>query len=422
MSWPGVREVFHFAFRLAANARLRLLLVMLFAIQTAAVVDLIQRGRRVAVLVGVAAATGVLLTFLLRTQFPTEFWRDTAMLAMVPSVIVLLLCMTAALTRGHAIPLMLLLIGVIAELWSVGYDWNPTVDAQWVYPRPPILQKMDQLLAETPKNEPVRMVGAGPAFFPNLNGAYGYEDVRPHDPMANGRYIGLLSLVTKYDAQDYFARWNDFDTPLLDYLNVRYVITPWKAELPAPRYTVVYDSQDGRIFENHDVLPRFFAVRNVIIDFNDDSFYRRLRELGDWGETALLDKLTLENRQMHDDFFRPRPLSAPLATTEIIEAKPTFYRLHVKAPRYSLVVSSIAWWPGWKVERNGAPIDPIRVNGAFLGFAVPPGELEVKVWYDPWTVRYGSIISCATILALIAIGTYGSTSRARQNPHASASG
>jgi hypothetical protein len=422
MSWPGVREVVHFIFRLAANARLRLLLAMLFAIQAAAAVNLIQRGKRTSVLIGIAAASAVLLTFLLRIDFTYAFRRDSAILAMFPSIIVLIVAMIATLVRRREFAVMLLLVAVIAELWNVGEGWNPTTKMKWMYPRTPILKAMDALLAKQPPNAPVRMVGAGPTFFPNLNGAYGYEDVRPHDPMANGRYIGLLSLMMpSYDASDYFARWNDFNTRLLDYLNVRYVMTPWMAELPAPRYTMVYDGRDGRIFRNNDALPRFFPVRNVVIDFNDDSFYRRLRELTDWHETALLDKLELENRQMHDDFFHARPMSAPLATSEMLEAKPTSYRLHVKSPRYSLIVSSIPWWPGWKIERNGARVEPIRVNGTFLGFAVPPGELDVHVWYDPWTFRIGAIVSALTIAALIAIGTYGSAARARPYPPASAS-
>jgi hypothetical protein len=397
MSWPGVRELFHFIFRLAANARLRLLLAMLFAIQTAAVVHLLERGKRAAVLIGIAAAGAVLLTFLLRTNFPGAIQRDTALIAIFPSLVVLVVAAVIAFFPRWS---MLILVAVIAELWSAGHDWNPTIDAKWMYPKTPILEKMDELLAK----HPARMTGAGPAFFPNLNGVYGYEDIRPHDPMAYGRYIGFISWVTSYDAEDYFARWNDFDSRVLDYLNVRYVITPWRAELPAPRYTMLYDGRDGRIYENRDVLPRFFPVRNVIIDFNDTTYYDKLKHLEEWRETALLDKLDLENRQMHDDFFTPRPVSAPLATSEILEAKPSSYRLHVKAPRYSLIVSSIPWWPGWKVERNGARVEPIRVNGTFLGFAVPPGELDVHVWYDPWTFRVGAIVSALTIAALIVWG------------------
>jgi hypothetical protein len=42
--------------------------------------------------------------------------------------------------------------------------------------------------------------------------------------------------------------------------------------------------------------------------------------------------------------------------------------------------------------------------GAFLGFAVPPGQLDVRVWYDPWTFRFGAIIAAATLAALVAYG------------------
>jgi uncharacterized membrane protein YfhO len=119
---------------------------------------------------------------------------------------------------------------------------------------------------------------------------------------------------------------------------------------------------------------------------------------------ALLDELQVEAPQMHDDFFKPRPADAPMAKADIVRATPTDYRLHVTAPRWSLVVSSVPWWPGWKVERNGARAEPIRVNGAFLGFAVPPGELDVRVWYDPSTFRLGAIVAAATLAALLAYG------------------
>jgi hypothetical protein len=153
------------------------------------------------------------------------------------------------------------------------------------------------------------------------------------------------------------------------------------------------------------VLPRFYAARNVIIEFRDPVFEQKLKDMNDkWSHTALLDELKLENQQMHDDFFHPRPADAPIATVEILEAHPREYRMKVKSPRYSLVVSSVPWWPGWKVERNGARIDPIRVNGAFLGFAVPEGELDVRVWYDAWSWRLGVIASIATVIALIAFG------------------
>ncbi len=391
--WPGIGDLFHGVFHLAANARVRLLLVLLLAVLTACAVDLVSRDR-LSFLIGIGGASALLLVAYLTSNFWTAYQRDTAVLAMLPSIIVLA-------TAAARTPQMLLLTAIIAELWIPTRDWNPVVSASWMYPKTPMLRALDDLAKD--EQQPFRIVANAATFFPNVSAVYGYEDVRAHDPMANGRYIGLLSHVAGYDPTEYFARWPDWEHPLLDYLNVRYVLTSARGELP-PRFHLRYDAADGRIFENTEVLPRFFTVPNVVIEFRDAVYAQRLKDHRDWGLTGLLDSLELESQQQHDDFFRPRPPNASVATAEIRESSPTDYRLHVRAPRWSLIVSSIPWWPGWKIERNGARVRPIRVNGAFLGFAVPPGELDVRVWYEPWTFRLGAIVSAATFAALLAYG------------------
>jgi hypothetical protein len=402
VSWPGIIQLFHVVFRLAANARLRLFLAFLLAIQTAAAIDLIKRDRR-SFLLGIAGAGALLLYTLTSSQFAFAYYRDSAVLALFPGVALLILATLAATLKRNFAILLLVLTGITAELWNVTIDWNPIVSMEWMYPRTPLLKALDEVTARLPENAPFRIVANGPAFFPNASAVYGYEDIRAHDPMTNGRYIDFLSLVTKYDAANYFADWNEWETHVLDYLNVKYVLTTWQGVLP-PRFTMLYDGPDGRLFENTEVLPRFYPIRNVILEFRDDVYDAAMKKNEDWANTAFLDKLTLEDEQQRGDFFSPRPKTAPMATLEILDATPTHYRLHVKAPRYTLIASSVPWWPGWKVKRNGARIEPIRVNSAFLGFAVPPGELEVEVWYDPWTFRFGAIIALATIAGLVAYG------------------
>jgi hypothetical protein len=403
LDWPGIGDAFHLLFRLAANGRVRLLLVLLLAVLTACAVDLFQRDRR-SVLIGLLGASALLLVALHTSMFWNGYQRDTAVLAMLPSVAVLLVALGTVLSQfipraRDELHLCALLVAIIAELWIAGRDWNPVVSDKWMYPKTPMLRALDDL----PQDGPFRIVANSGTFFPNTSAVYGYEDVRAHDPMTNGRYVGLLSHVVEYDPTEYFARWPDFEHPLLDYLNVRYVLTSARGELAA-KFVMRYDGSDGRIFENSEMRPRFFAVPNVVIEFRDAVYATRLKETRDWRNTALLESLTVETPQMRDDFFKPRPPDAPRAVAEIRESTPTDYRLHVRAPRWTLVVSSVPWWPGWKVERNGARVQPIRVNGAFLGFAVPPGELDVRVWYDPWTFRFGSIVAGVTLAGLIAYG------------------
>jgi uncharacterized membrane protein YfhO len=223
--------------------------------------------------------------------------------------------------------------------------------------------------------------------------------------MANGRYMLLLKYVSEsYDTRSYFAQWFDYKTRLLDFLNVKYMlIDPGMDPEDPQRWQLVYDGKDGRIFENTTVLPRFFTVRNVVLEFRLDRFFFLLKNHDDWAHTALLNKLDVESEQMQNDFLQPRPGNAPEATSRIVSAGNTEYRLEVQAPRYTLVVSSLPWWPGWKVFRNGKRIDPIQVNGAFLGFAAAPGHNDVRVVYQPWTFRLGVVIALATIIALISL-------------------
>ncbi|MDQ3281060.1 MAG: YfhO family protein [Acidobacteriota bacterium] len=411
LSWPGVRELFHVVFRLAANARLRLFLCLLLSIQTAALIDLVKRDRR-AVFIGLGCTAALLLIVFASTNFADLEQRTTALTSLYPQLAMLVIAAIAASIKRAHVALLFVLTGITAELFSQTHDWNPTVSMEWMYPRPPMLKALDEISAKVPKNEPFRIVGNGPMFFPNASAVYGYEDIRAHDPMANTRYIDFLRLTINYDAENYFAEWNEWEKRVVDYLNVRYVLVTRGGELP-PRFRLVYDGEDGRIFENMDVLPRFFAVRNVILEFRDDVFNEGIQKEDLWKETAYIDRLELETEQQRGDFFSPRPKDAPMATTEIVSASPNEYRLHVKAPRYTLINSSVPWWPGWKVQRNGAAIEPIRVNGAFLGFAVPAGEVDVRVWYDPWTFRFGAIVSLATLAALAAYGFW-----TRQQPHA----
>jgi uncharacterized membrane protein YfhO len=253
-------------------------------------------------------------------------------------------------------------------------------------------------------NEPFRIAGIGPMVYPNNNAMFGLEDIRAHDPMSNDRYMGFLRLTADYKTgpENYHPWYESNDASVLDFLNVHYLMQdPWFKLPDASRWKLIYDEGDGKIYQNLYALPRFYAVPNVIIEFRDHLFIERLRKHNDWATTALIEKLDVEVPAMRDDFFKPRPANAPVAVARIVSAAPSSYRINVAAPRWSLVVSSVPWWPGWKVVRNGQSATPIRVNGAFLGFAVPPGQTDVQVYYSPWTWWVGLGLAGMAVVGMI---------------------
>jgi hypothetical protein len=382
LGWPIVSTLFHLVFSIAANARLRLLLCLVLAVQSAAAIDLLFRERMHALYAGIAAVAAAML-FLYATQpFPSDAARDAALRSLLPSVIVLALAAIAVAARRFRTP-------------------APVLPDTLMYPKTPMLAK----LASVRHDQPFRVVGTGPVFFPNVGALFGVEDIRAHDPMANGRYLGTLRVIGNYETNDYFAKWNDFDTRLLDYLNVKYVLThPFGTMKDPQRYALIYSGVDGQLFENRDVLPRFHPVDNVLLEFKGDMFMRRLVAHHDWANTAIVKRLPVESDQERTDLLAPRPGDPRRATSEIVRWTPTDYRLNVSAPRWTMIVSSQPWWPGWRITHGDRTLEALQVNGAFLGFVVPPGTAQVRVHYVPATFYGGLAISLLTLFAMIARG------------------
>ena len=404
--WPLIGDAIHAVLPIVAHARFRMLWVFLMGVQAAAAIDFTQRGERAPLAIGAAIVGAMLGALFVLYEFPDAARRATAIATSMRSVAVLLLAVLfAMLPRLRKPALLALMVAVIFELWSVTRLWNPPFPDETMFPRTPLIQAYEALKQKHPPSS-FRVIGIAAMVYPNTNAFFGLEEARAHDPMSNDRYMGFLGLTAglKTGPAYYHPWYEDNEASALDFLNVRYMVQDPYFRVPDPeRWKVVYEGIDGKIFENARVLPRFFAARNVIIDFRDDTFFRKLREHRDWGATALLEDLKLESQQMHDDFFKPRPAEAPLAVATIVDARPTSYRVKVSAPRWSLVASSIPWWPGWKVVRNGKRVDPIRVNGAFLAFAVPPGESDVRVVYSPWTWWLGLGLAALGLVVLVVV-------------------
>jgi hypothetical protein len=399
-SWPLISEAIHFVLPIAAHARFRLLLVLLMAVQTAAALDA-ARQTRVPLLIGIGVVVATHIWMLSPAHFATDDLRWNAALAMVPGLAVLAI----AIFAWRPAMQIALLAGVFATAWIGIRDWNPPVPEKWMYPETPLLKSLAELRQKA--GEPSRIVGQGAMLFPHSQAVFGLEDIRVHDPMSNSRYRDFLRATSRFEAaEEYFAMWTDLETSVLDFLNVRYVLhDDLGVKLDESRYKLVYDGADGRIYENRHVLPRFYAVRNVVIEFDHQRFKQRVREMeGKWSHTALLEFLDNQTPQIEADLFHPRPEGSPLAKAQIVSFSPTEYRIDVDAPRYSLVAGSIPWWPGWRIEAGGKELENIRVNGAFTGFLVPPGKHHVRVWYAPASWTYSVIAQLATVVGLLFFG------------------
>jgi len=111
---------------------------------------------------------------------------------------------------------------------------------------------------------------------------------------------------------------------------------------------------------------------------------------------------------------RPVELSggAP-GVVEVLEYTPGSIALRTTTETRQLLVISESFHPGWKLQTDGASAPLIRAYGDFMGVVVEPGTHEVRLVFDPDSLRNGKRITLAALGSVVALAGASRILRAR---------
>jgi hypothetical protein len=199
-----------------------------------------------------------------------------------------------------------------------------------------------------------------------------------------------------YHNADVYAE--GLDSPLLDLLNVRYMVLPAAVnpdetllrELKEAHPTVYKDDR-AEVLENRDALPRAWIVHSARQVPRGEALKELDSGAVDPRRTALLERPP-------PDLDRPENPSADRATVTGYEAD----RIGLKTATGArgLLVLSEAYYPAWKAYVDGEPVPLYVADHALRAVPVPAGEHSVELRYESWTLRTGLAVSLAAYLAL----------------------
>ncbi len=137
----------------------------------------------------------------------------------------------------------------------------------------------------------------------------------------------------------------------------------------------MYLDTDITLWQNRSVLPRFHAYSNYILEEDLQAIVHQLEsETFDYTNTIFVSPST------------PPHLSYIVETDQPI-----------------ILGVSDTWYPGWKVEVDGEEGQLLIINHAFRGIEVDTGKQKVRMFYKPFSLYSGLLI---TFFSLIATGTY----------------
>lgn len=310
LGWSPLGKAFNAVppFSITANDKLRFVALFLVAVVAARLLD---RFTRWYALFAVACAGAAIYVYALRPAVQRP-WDLVA-----PATVLLLALLPRRFVPAGAFVLL------TADLFILNAGFNALVEGRYYKPELPIVQALKRIAPA----EPYRIAGFDWMFLPNASAQYGLEDVRGSDPMSYDTYTELLKPIVVDDRSIDLDRIVEVNHPLLDRLNVRYLLTE-PGHAPGGRWRPVYRGADGALFENPSVLPRFYVQE------------------GD-GDVA------------------------------IRQTAPGRFVLRVRARTPVRIASSQVAGPGWRVSRGE------RADDAFIGLRLAAGEQTVEIVYRP---------------------------------------
>ena len=275
---------------------------------------------------------------------------------------------------------------VLADLFVIGIRFNPFTDPRMAYPQTDAIR----WLQEHAGHDRVASL-ADKGFLDwmphNAPMVFGLRDIHGSDSLRVRRSFELVSGPEL--AQ---ANYPPPDSPLLDALGVRYLMTRQQV---GETWNLVHGGEVP-IYEDTIALSRALVVRQFEVA-PDEHFADLLAA----GSAELRGKALLAPG--------PTPLQIPSGEAEPIAATAVFARdalnevvIETEAPTPGLLVLLDSYYPGWRARVYETPAAIHRANYAFRGVEIPAGRQVVTFSYEPATFRIGlfvSLLACAALAA-----------------------
>ncbi|MBA2277994.1 MAG: YfhO family protein, partial [Chloroflexia bacterium] len=230
----------------------------------------------------------------------------------------------------------------------------------------------------------------------------GLYDMQGYNPLQLRLYTDYLAALNSRPQNYHHANLlpGGFHSPLLDLLNVRYLLVD--ARIPADRADVaalrdgrqeVFRNDEVVIYENWEALPHAWVVHDV-------------RSATPPAALALLASGQANPRWTAFVEGRPPPLApatgTPVETAFITSYEADSLRVEVNATGAGLLVLSEVWAEGWQAAVNGVPAPILRTDGALRGVPIQAGHHTVELWYAPRSLQLGLLISGVATVAMLA--------------------
>jgi len=288
-----------------------------------------------------------------------------------------------------------LVLLVILDLSRFTRDLYPKHDPALLAFRPPVVQFLSEDASIW------RMTTFDPADRKTLNAntgwLFGFQDIRGYDSIFSASYERFMEAIGYQDQFPHnrvspLRTASSLDSPLLDLLNVKYVMT--EEFIESPKWHLVYRDDGVRVYENREVMPRAFLLP--------------------WSATLIAQDPIVHMRRYDPRQYvlleqgrHPEGIAGDAPVTPGTHKAAAISHYEDNRVEVEAVVEERAWLVladsyarGWKAygENRQTPgtqveLELYPVNGVLRGVVLDPGNWLVSFRYRPVAFFYGAVMS-----------------------------
>jgi len=269
------------------------------------------------------------------------------------------------------------------------------------------------------KSSPFRVTGAGLNLFGDYSAVYGLENISSCEPLSNGELVKLLRATPGIQGQmDWVTQLTNVVAahPLLNLLNVKYILTPPAVEVQEGLgYRLAHHSDLG-VLENTEVWPRAFFCNKIVQLSTTEEFIGYLCAKGNNPFAAFTpDEIS---RQPGLAEMQGAGLTVTPATNYLLRPNSTAFDVHASSAGVVCLTETQA--RDFTALVNGKPKPILTANRAFKAIYLDkPGDYHIEFTYRPHQWRLACRLFCvaAAIAAILAILAFYRGKKAEPPPN-----
>lgn len=328
--------------------------------------------------------------------------RNLAYSTAILAISLIIIFFTILNSRLKVMILICLLILATFDLWRSFQKFNPFVAKELAYPSVSVIDFLSN-------NAGVNRIWGYRAANIDANFATKYSIFSPegYDPLYPKRYGEFIQsskegyLATQFTDQTRSdAILNFGKKEALDLLGVKYVLdrdenASTQDTFPIDQFSLIYQKDGWKIFENKKALPRVFLASDYRVAKNPSEFEKIFFAKDfDSIKTIILEK------EIDADLNKEGKNSA-----QLLSYAPNEIRISTNADGNRLLFLSDTYYPGWKAYVDGRKTEVYRADYAFRTAVIPAGHHVIVFLYDPLSFKIGYAVSFLSIGLLIILLT-----------------